>query len=229
MSFLWSWLGLDGGFEGAGIWRGLILGLLFNLGACALILSIGRICWEEARSRLKAPPLKGRLFLDADQSKKVRRIAPGLGARNRDARLEAVRTLCLLNDASAVPALHKALERHNDDVPFVMEIVETLAALEDPRALSALRLLTSGRHYRLMEAARRAVSAIEAKSSLLRGASAPVQKTDALLRPAKACAAEEADQLLRSEPIKAQIKTEIAVELPANLSATLATREGERA
>jgi len=105
-----------------------------------------------------------------------------------------------LNDPTAVPALLKALRRYNRDVPFVIEVIETLGRLGDSRAVPALQPFTSGRHYGLMHSARQAAESIQAKSVLLRPSGIPRAGVAALLMSAQPDAQTETTALLRAGP-----------------------------
>ncbi|HZO88427.1 MAG TPA: HEAT repeat domain-containing protein [Chthonomonadaceae bacterium] len=137
-----------------------------------------------------------RSLVDARQSRSVRRCAERLTARRRADRMEAVTILDALQDTTAVPALMRVLELYPDDVPFLLAVVGTLERLGDPRALPALRPLTFNHHYTLMQAAHKAIAAIEPRSVLLRPGTAPVPAADTLLRPAAAHVPAEAPHTL---------------------------------
>jgi hypothetical protein len=112
--------------------------------------------------------------------------------------VDAVQILRQLNDPTALPALLKALERYNRDVPFAILVAETLGRFGDTRALSTLRPLTTGRDYRLMQTARQATQIIEAKSVLLRPSHEPPPQEQILLRAAQPGATVDAGVLLRA-------------------------------
>jgi HEAT repeat protein len=112
--------------------------------------------------------------------------------------MDAVQILGQLNDPTAVPALIKALERYNRDVPFAILVTRILSRLGDARALSALRPLTTGRDYRLMQAAREATQIIEARIVLLRPSHEPTPQEIVLLRATRTEVHIEPELLLRA-------------------------------
>ena len=165
-----------------------------------LLHIVTHLGWETTADRLFAWRRKRREFWDAGQSKGVRMGAEKLATRRTENRIEAVRILVFLNDASAVPALIRAAERYDQDVPFLMEVVTALRHFNDPRALPTLRGLTEGRHYGLMQAARRAADSLEPCYMLLRPSEAPDAASDILLRPAAAPPPADPKTLLRAAP-----------------------------
>lgn len=64
--------------------------------------------------------------------------------------------------------------------------------------LTALRPLTTGRNAALMQAARRAVAALEPKSVLLRAGVAPTAEPESLLRAAATPSSGDSERLLRA-------------------------------
>ena len=118
-------------------------------------------------------------FVDREQSPLVRRVAVRLGSRRQKERLQAVDLLRDLGDASAVPALIRAIQRYRDDPRLLESIVIALDALGDPRAVPAIRPLSHGRNQSLMAAARNALATLQPGGSLLR----PAEGGRDLLRP----------------------------------------------
>lgn len=179
--------------------------LLISGGLLILAMGVGIVGWallEEASLASRRKISRRHAFADSRQSDAVCLCTRRLGSVRRANRLEAVLILRQLNDLSALPALLKALDRYNHDVPFVMEVVVTLAHLGDSRAVPALRALTVGRHYDLMRAARQATETIEAKSILLRPCDQPGHWTHSsscmLLRPAHPYSSPDTGILLRA-------------------------------
>jgi hypothetical protein len=179
--------------------------VFMSAGLLLLAIVVGVLGWamlEEmalARSRKIS---RRHAFADHHQTDPVCLCTRRLGSVRRANRLDAVLILRQLNDPTAVPALLKALERYDRDVPFVMEVVETLAHIGDTRAVPALRALTVGRHYNLMRNARLATQTIEAKSILLRPCNQPlhvVERTSrTLLRGAQPQCSPDTGILLRA-------------------------------
>ncbi len=173
----------------------------FELPPCApyvmLALMLAPLLWLilHTLTRLTAETLgdrwvmgrrKRREFWDAAQSPGVRMCAEKLAGRRMKDRIEAVQIMVLLNDSTAVPALIRAAERYESEVPFQFAIVAALRHFDDPRALPLLRRLTADRHYGLMQAARQAIETLEPRQMLLRAACAPAVAPESLLRPAAA-------------------------------------------
>lgn len=151
----------------------------------------------------KANPVRSRwrrrgAMADKQPSNAVQVCAQRLSSSHREDRQEAARLLGELNDRAAVPALIRALDRNLDDLSFRITVIHSLAYLGDERALPALRRLTTGHTYSLMEAARKAVSVIEQQSVLLRAGSAPSARANELLRPASGSPTAPPRQLLRA-------------------------------
>ena len=206
-SFLWNAFRLDGSFNSGG---GMMVWTLLIAGGVALVVALVTVllaCFEEVTLFSERWCGRHHPFADAGQTNAVHTITARLGSARRRVRLEAVSILRQLGDTTAVPALRKALVRYDKDVPFALAVVETMTALRDPRALPALRPLTAGRHYRLMQAARQAIDALEAKSTLLRITSMPAE-TGLLLRAVHGSRqpAEER-QLLRAQTLQAGTAT----------------------
>jgi hypothetical protein len=156
-----------------------------------LILGVGFLCYlvfgslgEEAFALYGKWRTQRGPFTDRKQSVPVRACAQRLNSKKSQVRLDATQTLGELNDVTAVPALVHALEVYERDAAFLEVAVSTLGRLGDARALPALHRLTGGRNASLMQAARRAIEAIEPKTALLRASSAPASNRDVLLRPA---------------------------------------------
>ena len=139
-----------------------------------------------------------REFWDAGQSAGARMCAEKLAGRRMKNRIEAVRIMVLLNDPTGVPALIRAAERYEKDVPFLFEVVKALRHYDDPRALPLLRRLTEGRHYGLMQSARQTLEQMEARQHLLRASVAPASSSGSLLRPAPSPAPSDPQTLLRA-------------------------------
>ena len=147
--------------------------------------------WQMGRRRKRE-------FWDAAQTPGTRMCAEKLAGRRMKDRIEAVSIMVLLNDATAVPALIRAAERYETDVPFLFAVVAALRHFDDPRALPVLNRLTTGRHYGLMQAAKQAIEQVEPRQTLLRASAAPVALPDSLLRPASAPPAADPSTLLRA-------------------------------
>ncbi len=162
------------------------------------VLCVVAVILDEASAPLKEWVRARWGLADPGQTVHVRRYAVRLTSRRRAIRLEAAERLGDLNDTSAVPALLRAVERYRDDGPFLEVVVQSLGRLRDPRALPALRTLSSGRHRALMERARAALAQIEPQATLLRGAESPPARAEGLLRPASPGDSTEPERLLRS-------------------------------
>jgi hypothetical protein len=151
---------------------------LVTSGALLILAAVvGIVGWallEEAALVRRRKSSRRHAFSDHRQSFAVCQCTRRLTSVRRSSRLEAVMILRQLNDPTAVPALLKALDRYNRDVPFAITVIETLGEFGDPRAVPVLHALTAGRHYGLMRAARQTTEAIEAKSALLRSSSEPL-------------------------------------------------------
>jgi hypothetical protein len=167
-----------------------------------VVVIVGWALLEEAALARSRKISRRHSFADSRQSDAVCLCTRRLGSVRRANRLDAVRILRDLKDPSAAPALLKALDRYSRDVPFVIEVIETLVCLGDPRAVPALRALTVGRHYDLMRVARRAVETLEAQAILLRPCEQPrhvtAQSSRLLLRAAHPHSCPEPGILLRA-------------------------------
>ena len=152
--------------------------------------TLGEI-WQTGRRRQRE-------FWDAGQSPGARMCAEKLAGRRMKNRIEAVHIMILLDDATVVPALIRAAERYEKDVPFLFAVIEALRHFDDPRALPLLRRLSADRHYGLMQAARQGIEKLEPRQTLLRASAAPAVSPDSLLRPAAAPAATDPQTLLRA-------------------------------
>ena len=148
-------------------------------------------CWQGGRRRRRE-------FWDAGQSPGARMCAEKLAGRHMKNRIEAVSIMVNLNDATVVPALIRAAERYETEVPFLFVVVEALRHFNDPRALPVLNRLTAGRHYGLMQAAKQAIEQLEPRQTLLRASAAPAASAGSLLRPASAPPTADPTTLLRA-------------------------------
>jgi len=185
----------------------------FELPPCApyvmLALIVAPLVWLilHTLARLSAETLgdfwqsgrrKKREFWDAAQSPGARMCAEKLAGRRMKDRIEAVGIMVNLNDATVVPALIRAAERYEMEVPFLFAVVAALRHFDDPRALPVLHRLTAGRHYGLMQAAKQAIQQLEPRQTLLRASAAPAASPDSLLRSASAPPAADPTLLLRA-------------------------------
>ena len=162
---------------------------------CALFIVISAFVTELSGPVSRWWAVRWNPFWDAGQSAAVRRWALRLSSRRRSVRVEAVERLTHLGDATAVPALVKAVEWYAPDVRFMELAVQALRQMGDERAIPALRRLTSGRHYALMAAAREAVAELEPRSVLLRAADSAGSRF--LLRPSLEKKDDDCARLLR--------------------------------
>ena len=185
----------------------------FELPPCApyvmLALIVAPVVWlilhtaakvsaETLGARWQSGRRRKREFWDAAQTPGARMCAEKLAGRRMKDRIEAAHIMILLNDATCVPALIRAAERYETEVPFLLTVVSALRHFDDPRALPVLNRLTAGRHYGLMQAAKQAIEQLEPRQTLLRASAAPAASPESLLRPVSAPPISDPSTLLRA-------------------------------